>query len=51
MQIFILCNNLGLLIYGLLFVTQCRAGRIFGKLFEIFKNKKHILHYNLLTIS
>lgn len=36
MQIFILCNNLGLLIYGLLFVTHCRAGRIFGKLFLKF---------------
>lgn len=31
MQIFIVCNNLRLLIYGLLFVTQCHAGRIFGK--------------------
>lgn len=34
MQIFIVCNNLRLLIYGLLFVTHCHsstAGRIFGK--------------------
>ncbi|XP_055315021.1 tyrosine-protein phosphatase 99A isoform X1 [Sitodiplosis mosellana] len=29
MQIFIVCNNLRLLIYGLLFVTHCHAGRIF----------------------
>lgn len=33
MQIFIVCNNLRLLIYGLLFVTQCHAGRIFGEWF------------------
>lgn len=33
MQIFIVCNNLRLLIYGLLFVTHCHAGRIFGKFF------------------
>lgn len=31
MQIFILCNNLGLLIYGLLFMSFCHAGRVFGK--------------------
>lgn len=31
MQIFIVCNNLRLLIYGLLFVTHCHAGRIFGE--------------------
>lgn len=33
MQIYILCNNLGLLIYGLLFTSVCYAGRIFGKPF------------------
>lgn len=32
MQMYILCNNLGLLIYGLLFLsTMCRCGRIFGE--------------------
>lgn len=31
MQMYILCNNLGLLIYGLLFVKMCLCGRIFGK--------------------
>lgn len=34
MQIFIQCNNLRLLIYGLLFVSQySHAGRVFGKCF------------------
>lgn len=54
MQIFILCNNLGLLIYGLLFVTHCRAGRIFGKLYltknfpqiEFFFITFHLLHWH-----
>lgn len=36
MQIFIVCNNLRLLIYGLLFVTQCHAGRIFGKFLSFY---------------
>lgn len=46
MQIYILCNNLGLLIYGLLFTSVCYAGRIFGKLFFCTNYFIHLLGYN-----
>lgn len=59
MQIFIVCNNLRLLIYGLLFVTHCHAGRIFGKfyfsLFSLyfidFLSRRMIIHWCILVIS
>lgn len=48
MQIFIVCNNLRLLIYGLLFVTHCQAGRIFGEFSLFFSSSLFIQSIFLL---